>query len=234
MNVIMAKQDDWRGRITGGRGTGYQIPQGLPTAQSWLAFAGALPIAFVGGLIGLGGAECRFPLLAGPLRYSLREAVPVNLAVSLVTLLAASVVRLPTLHFALLHPILPAVLAAMTGAMGAVPVAARAVSRLPDARLAQTVRGLLMAMGVMLIAGGWVPLRAVGLIPAVVPVQLIAGLLLGVVVGVVSGLLGIAGGVLLIPMFVFAYGLDIATAGTVSLLISLPIVAIGVARWARF
>ncbi|MGH2403190.1 MAG: sulfite exporter TauE/SafE family protein, partial [bacterium] len=43
-----------------------------------LAFAYAVPIGVLGGLIGLGGAEFRLPVLAGPLGYSAREAVPLN------------------------------------------------------------------------------------------------------------------------------------------------------------
>jgi hypothetical protein len=40
------------------------------------AFGYAVPIAVLGGLIGLGGAEFRLPVLAGPLGYSARRAVP--------------------------------------------------------------------------------------------------------------------------------------------------------------
>jgi uncharacterized membrane protein YfcA len=64
--------------------------------------------------------------------------------------------------------------------------------------------------------------------------QMVVGLVLGLAVGVVSSLLGVAGGALLIPMLIFAYGLDIRAAGTASLIISLPIVMIGITRFARF
>lgn len=50
-----------------------------------LAFLAAVPIAVLGGLIGLGGAEFRLPVLVGPFRYPARQAVPLNLAISLVT-----------------------------------------------------------------------------------------------------------------------------------------------------
>jgi uncharacterized membrane protein YfcA len=46
-------------------------------------------------------------------------------------------------------------------------------------------------------------------------------------------LLGVAGGELIIPTLVFAFGADIKTAGTASLLISLPTVLVGVIRYAR-
>jgi uncharacterized protein len=51
------------------------------------------------------------------------------------------------------------------------------------------------------------------------------------VIGLVSSLLGVAGGELIIPTLVFAFGADIKTAGTASLIVSLPTVIIGLARY---
>jgi uncharacterized protein len=58
------------------------------------------------------------------------------------------------------------------------------------------------------------------------PAAVIAGLL----VGTISSLLGVAGGEFIIPILIFIFGADIRTAGTVSVLISIPIVLSGVAR----
>jgi hypothetical protein len=63
------------------RGTEHPAEGGRPL----LAFGFAVPIAMLGGLIELGGAEFRLPVLAGPLRHPVGRAVPLNLAVSLVT-----------------------------------------------------------------------------------------------------------------------------------------------------
>src|SRR5580704_13096799 len=63
-------------------------------------------VGLAGGLVGLGGAELRLPYLAGTLRLPLRTAIPVNLAVSLITLLAALPTRLYTLKTASLVPYL--------------------------------------------------------------------------------------------------------------------------------
>jgi hypothetical protein len=49
-------------------------------------------------------------------------------------------------------------------------------------------------------------------------------------VGAISSLLGVAGGEFIIPILIFVFGADIRTAGTASVLISLPIVFTGVAR----
>ena len=56
------------------------------------------------------------------------------------------------------------------------------------------------------------------------------GLVAGLFVGAVSSLLGVAGGEFIIPILIFIFGADIKTAGTLSLLISLPVVAVGVAK----
>ena len=234
MSAVVTQRDQWLGRTTGARDATRPIPPGIQPAQGWLAFAWALPIALLCGLIGLGGAECRLPLLSGPLRHSLRDAVPINLAVSFVTIIAASAVRLPSQSLAPLDPGLAAVLALMTGALVAVLAGAGAVIRLTDARLAQAARGLLVLVGLVLIGAGFLPQNEAALIPAVGPLQIVVGFALGLAVGVLSSLLGVAGGALLIPALVFAFGLDITTAGTVSLVISLPIVATGITRFARF
>ena len=60
-----------------------------------------------------------------------------------------------------------------------------------------------------------------------------AGVLFGLGIGLVSSLLGVAGGEVIIPTLIFAYGADIKAAGTASLLLSLPTVAVGIARYAR-
>jgi uncharacterized protein len=54
--------------------------------------AGAL-VATLGGLIGLGGAEFRLPILVAGFGFALRRAVHVNLSVSLVTVTSAAAVR---------------------------------------------------------------------------------------------------------------------------------------------
>jgi uncharacterized protein len=61
-----------------------------------------------------------------------------------------------------------------------------------------------------------------------IPVAILAGL----VVGTISSLLGVAGGEFIIPVLIFIFGADIRTAGTASVLISIPIVITGVVRHA--
>lgn len=52
----------------------------------------------------------------------------------------------------------------------------------------------------------------------------------GLLVGTISSLLGVAGGEFIIPILIFVFGADIKTAGTASVLISIPVVLTGVGR----
>src|SRR6516165_12508506 len=57
------------------------------------AFGWCVPIGGLAGLVGLGGGEFRLPVLMYVVGYPARTALPLNLAVSLVTLTFALVVR---------------------------------------------------------------------------------------------------------------------------------------------
>ena len=200
--------------------------------RDWaLATLSGVLIAVLGGLIGLGGAEFRLPVLIGLFGLPARRAVPLNLLISLVTVATALATR------ALQGGVAPAwqwrlaIGALMAGGMIGARVGVRLAGRWHEATLDRVIAGLLMAIATLLgveAAAGDTLLGpfAVGEVPVV-----ISGLPLGLVIGIVSSLLGVAGGELLIPTFVFVFGADIKTAGTASLLVSLPTVAVGVLRY---
>jgi uncharacterized protein len=198
-----------------------------------VAFGYAVPISILGGLMGLGGAEFRLPVLAGPLRYSARQAVPLNLAVSLVTLATALLSRGSSLSFAPLAAFGYAVLAMIGGGVTAAFFGAALGSRLSNQQLERVILVVLLAIGGALIVEGFLPQTLPGLLPMQPLVHLVAGVLFGLAIGLVSSLLGVAGGELIIPTMLFAFGADIKTAGTASLLIGLPTVVVGVLRYAR-
>ena len=202
-------------------------------SRSSLAFLYAVPIAMLGGLIGLGGAEFRLPVLASLLGYSARAAVPLNLAVSLVTIASSLVIRSRSLSLAPVQQFVPPMLALIAGAVVAAFAGTALFGRLSDARLERTILILLLIVGFALIVEGFLPFEATGFLPHNPVVMIAAGVLFGLGIGLVSSLLGVAGGEVIIPTLVFAYGADIKTAGTASLLVSLPVVTVGIARYAR-
>lgn len=196
------------------------------------AFLAAIPIAMLGGLIGLGGAEFRLPVLAGPLGYSARKAVPLNLAVSLTTIIASLLIRGRTLSLAPLGHFWPAMLALIGGAVVSAFFGASLSGRLSNEQLERVILVLLVTIGCALIVEGLLPQEVPGLLPAALVWRVIAGVVFGLAIGLVSSLLGVAGGELIIPTMVFAFGADIKTAGTASLVISLPTVLVGLVRYA--
>lgn len=195
------------------------------------AFGIAIPIGMLGGLIGLGGAEFRLPVLAGPLGYVARRAVALNVAISLVTVLASLAIRGRTLTFAPIAPLVFPMGAMIAGALITAFIGTSLVGRLSNERLEQIILVFLVTIGGMLLVEGFLPTQLPALVPAQPPWQLISGVLFGLVIGLVSSMLGVAGGELIIPTLILAYGADIKMAGTASLLISLPTVLMGVLRY---
>jgi uncharacterized protein len=197
------------------------------------AFLYAVPIATLGGLIGLGGAEFRLPVLVGPLRYAARQAVPLNLAVSLVTICASLAIRSRSLSFDPVEPFVPAMIGLIAGAVVTAVVGTALFHRLSDERLERVILWLLVVIGCALIVESFVPTDVGGFVPDDDASRVVAGFCFGLGIGLVSSLLGVAGGEVIIPTMVFAFGAGIKTAGTASLLVSLPTVAVGIARYAR-
>ena len=172
------------------------MAQGAPRVagrRTRLAFLTAIPIAILGGLIGLGGAEFRLPVLAGPLGYSARKAVPLNLAVSLITIIASLFIRWRTLSLVPLAPFLPSMLALIGGAMVAAFFGASLSGRLSNEQLERVILVLLVVIGCALIVEGFLQ-EVPGPLPAALPWRVVAGVVFGLAIGLVSSLLGVAGG----------------------------------------
>ncbi len=195
-----------------------------------LSFLYSVPIGILGGLIGLGGAEFRLPVLASILGYSAQQAVPVNLAVSLISIAASLAIRGSLLSFDSVIPLLPVILSLIAGAVITAFFGATLAIRLSNEQLEQIILWLLVIIGIALIIEGFLPQEIPALLPASWNIP--AGILFGLAIGLVSSLLGVAGGEVIIPTLVFAFGVDIRTAGTASLLISFPTVLVGVIKYA--
>ena len=96
--------------------------------------------------------------------------------------------------------------------------------------LERVILVFLVVIGTALIVEAFLPQQVAGLLPDLLAVRVVAAVVFGLGIGLVSSLLGVAGGELIIPTLLFAFGADIRAAGTASLLISLPTVAVGVLR----
>lgn len=186
-------------------------------------------VGVVGGLLGLGGAEFRLPILVGYFRYGLLRAISLNLAVSLVTVLAAVSSRLALARQIPEASAWPVGVAMMLGGVVGAAIASRWLARVSERRLHAAIRALLMGIGALLIIESATAWESDGL-PFDTAGRAAVGSAVGVGIGMVSTLLGVAGGELIIPALVLLFAVPIKAAGTLSLLISIPTILVGLAR----
>ena len=194
------------------------------------AFGGGAVIGALGGLIGLGGAEFRLPLLIGMFRFAALEAVILNKAMSLVVVAFALPFRMSAVPLEAVAAHWAVVVNLLAGSLLGAWLGAGWATRLRSDSLYRIIAVLLVVIaGVLLFGHGGEggPPVADGAFQAV------AGVAAGFGIGVVASLLGVAGGELLIPTIVLLFGADIKLAGSLSLAVSLPTMVAGFARYSR-
>ncbi|MFL9824695.1 sulfite exporter TauE/SafE family protein [Rhodoplanes sp. SY1] len=194
------------------------------------AFAGGGLIGLLGGLIGLGGAEFRLPLLIGPFRFRALEAVILNKAMSLVVVATALPFRAGTVPFATVAAHWPTIANLLAGSLLGAWLGAGWATKLGSRALYRVLAVLLMLIALVLVLGHGTT-AAEPLFTGVW--QIVAGIAAGFAIGVVASLMGVAGGELLIPTLVLLFGADIKLAGSLSLAVSLPTMIVGFTRYSR-
>ncbi|EFL18787.1 sulfite exporter TauE/SafE family protein [Streptomyces sp. C] len=201
-----------------------------PTHTAPVVFAAGAAIGVLGGMIGLGGAEFRLPLLIGLFGFAALSAVILNKAMSLVVVLVALPARLaavPAAEVAARWPVAANLLAGSL--LGAWAGASWAV-RMRSATLYKVLSALMVLMAAALFLTHTTTLGTLDLPQwARIP----AGIAAGFGIGVVAAIMGVAGGELLIPTIALLFGEDIKTAGSLSLLVSLPTMLVAFARYSR-
>jgi uncharacterized membrane protein YfcA len=195
------------------------------------AFGGGAIIGTLGGLIGLGGAEFRLPLLIGAFQFGALEAVIVNKATSLVVVASALPFRASAVSLGDVAARWPVILNLLAGSLLGAWLGAGWATRLKSATLYRVIALLLVGIATLLLFGH--DQHASGQTLASGSLQLVAGVVAGFIIGLVASLLGVAGGELLIPTLVLLFGVDIKLAGSLSLAISLPTMIVGFARYSR-
>lgn len=198
--------------------------------RSILPFGVGAAVGTAGGLIGLGGAEFRLPALVGALGLTLRQAVPINLVASFIVLAAAFPFRAAAVPLVELPPHLPAILGMLAGSMTAAWVGAGWLRGVSDRLLTRAILILLVTLGLVLMAEGLFGAEPMRLVPEGLVPTVLAAVAAGAVIGLVSSLLGVAGGELIIPAFILMFGADVKLAGSMSMLIGMPTIAVGLTR----
>ena len=195
-----------------------------------VAFAAGAVIGLLGGMIGLGGAEFRLPLLIGVFGFVALQAVILNKAMSLIVVATALPARVASVPLDLLTPHWSVVLNLLGGSVAGAWVGATWATKMRSATLYKVLSALLVLIAFVLLLSHLGQVQHADL---AAPARVVAGLLAGFVIGVVAALMGVAGGELLIPTIVLLYGLDIKVAGSLSLAVSLPTMVVAFARYSR-
>ena len=198
--------------------------------KSLSGFATGALIGTLGGLIGLGGAEFRLPLLIGLFRFAALDAVIINKATSLVVVATALPFRTVTVPFKEVLAQGPTLLNLLAGSLVGAWIGAGWALRLRTASFYRIIAILLLLIGSVLFFAHDLSTSE----PLLTGLsQQIAGVVAGFGIGIVSSLLGVAGGELLIPTLVLLFGADIKLAGSLSLAVSLPTMLVAFARYSR-
>jgi uncharacterized membrane protein YfcA len=188
--------------------------QNLPIALTAGGIIGAL-----GGLIGLGGAEFRLPVLIGLFNFAALEAVILNKAMSLVVVATALPFRAATVPFSTIADNWPIIVNLLAGSLLGAWFGAVWATCLKSETLYKVIAAMLVAIAVVLVVGhdataGRALLTGVA--------QMIAGVMAGFIIGIVASLLGVAG-----------FRGSIKLAGSLSLAVSLPTMLVGFTRYSR-
>ena len=193
-------------------------------------FSGGAVIGILGGLIGLGGAEFRLPLLIGAFGFAALEAVILNKAMSLIVVAVALPSRRAVVPLTELLVHWSIIVTLLSGSAIGAWFGAGWATRMQSKQLYKVLAVLLVGIAVVLLFGHNVQPKQ----PLLGGWHLISvGVVAGFGIGIIASLLGVAGGELLIPTIAVLFGADIKLAGSLSLAVSLPTMIAGFTRYSR-
>lgn len=198
----------------------------LVAALGWGASIGAL-----GGLVGLGGAEFRLPVLLGVFRFRPLDAVILNKALSLIVVAAALVFRTRSVPLSVLTAHWSIAVDLLCGSLLGAWYGAGWATRMRSDIFYRIIAVLLVLIAAVLLLGH--PTTAQGFLVAPTAGQYLAGVVAGFGIGVVAALMGVAGGEFIIPTIVLLFSLDAKLAGSLSLAVSLPTMITGFVRYSK-
>lgn len=209
---------------------GEPAPSAVVPRSLTLAVGSGAAIGILGGMIGLGGAEFRLPLLIGVFGFVALQAVILNKALSLVVVITALPARLLGVPYADVADHWGVIVNLLAGSLVGAWLGATWATRMTSRTLYRVLAVLLVLIAITLVATHLGDVRPTGIDGGW---QLLAGVVAGVAIGAVAALMGVAGGELLIPTIVLLYAVDIKVAGSLSLAVSLPTMLVAFARYSR-
>jgi len=197
--------------------------QSIPVYKFILVGAAA---GLLSGLLGVGGGVILVPLLALWIGYAQKTSQ----ATSLVAISFSSVAGAVSYAVAGDVLVIPAAIVAVGGILGTF-IGSWLLHRVSEGQVRLLFVGVMLIAAVRLIVGSK---SFIGVDDFSLSVVLVAGFVAtGLVMGTLSSLIGIGGGVVVVPMLVFAFGISSHVAQGTSLLVMIPTAAVGAWRNSR-
>lgn len=194
-------------------------------------FGSGAAVGVLGGLIGLGGAEFRLPLLIGVFGFEALHAIILNKAMSVVVVASSLPFRAASIPVASVLQRWDVIVTVLAGSLAGAWMGADWATKLTSHTLYRILAVLLVAMAGLLLWGHEPNTSTAPLLAG--PSLVVVGAIVGCGIGIVASLMGVAGGELLIPTIVLLFGADITLAGSLSLAVSLPTMIVGFTRYSR-
>jgi uncharacterized membrane protein YfcA len=179
-----------------------------------------LVAGIMGGLVGVGGGVIMIPLMTEILRFRQQEAHGTSLVAVVFTAVAGAFIYY---RYGSADVPASALLAAM--ALCTVRFGAKYSCILPEWKLKRYFGIFFMLMALILLLKPYLPHVVEGASPIWIRWGVLA--VLGILTGFVSGMMGVGGGIFMVPMMVIFAGIAQHTAQGISLLAMIPASAVG-------
>jgi uncharacterized protein len=195
-------------------------------------FLSGTAVASLGGLVGLGGAEFRLPILVGFFGFTTLIAVIINKVVSLAVVVFALVFRSSVIGFDELLPYLGVIVNILIGSVAGAYLGANYALKIEQKILNRIILTILVVLALSMLFGhsnlhASKPLLHNSLF------LYFSGVVAGFFIGIIAAVLGVAGGEFIIPTLILLYGCEPKIAGSLSLCISLPTMLTAFIRYSK-
>jgi len=189
-------------------------------------------VASLGGLVGLGGAEFRLPILVGFFAFATLNAVIINKVVSLAVVVFSLFFRSHTIGFDEILPHSLIIVNILIGSLAGAYYGANYACNMKQEVLNKTILVLLIVLAMSMLFGHSYLIAGKPLFESDV-LLFVAGVFAGFLIGIIAAVLGVAGGEFIIPTLILLFGLDPKLAGSISLCISLPTMLMAFFRYSK-
>ena len=189
-------------------------------------------VATFGGLIGLGGAEFRLPILVGFFGFATLSAIIINKIVSLTVVIFSLFFRSNVISFEEILPHSFIIINILVGSLVGAYIGANYTMKIKQELLNKIILVMLVVLAFSMLFGHSY-LEAGNPLFENKVILFICGVIAGVIIGIIAAVLGVAGGEFIIPTLILLFGMDPKLAGSVSLCISLPTMLVAFFRYTK-